>query len=32
LEGSVMSEIEWVGVALTVLLLLLWAWRYSATR
>jgi hypothetical protein len=32
MEGFAMSEIEMVGVALTVGLLVLWAWRYYATR
>jgi hypothetical protein len=32
MEGSAMSEIEMVGVAMIIGLLVLWAWRYVATR
>jgi hypothetical protein len=31
-EGLAMSGIEMVGVVLTAALLVLWAWRYFATR
>jgi hypothetical protein len=32
MEGPAMSEIEMVGVAMIVGLVVLWAWRYYATR